>query len=72
MLRLSGICKVEAGEKNMSELTSMMNIGKEMAKKLSAVGIDSSEKLIETGNPVGISLLFYGRNATIVYNLLTV
>ena len=34
---------------NMSELTSMMNIGKEMAKKLTAVGIDSSERLIETG-----------------------
>lgn len=33
----------------MSELTSMMNIGKEMAKKLTAVGIDSSEKLIESG-----------------------
>ncbi|MDE6517199.1 MAG: TfoX/Sxy family protein [Acetatifactor sp.] len=34
----------------MSELTSMMNIGKEMAKKLTAVGIDSSEKLIELGS----------------------
>lgn len=33
----------------MSELTSMMNIGKEMGKKLTAVGIDSSEKLIELG-----------------------
>lgn len=33
----------------MSELTSMMNIGKEMAKKLTSVGIGSSEKLIETG-----------------------
>lgn len=33
----------------MSELTSMMNIGKEMEKKLTAVGIDSSEKLIEIG-----------------------
>lgn len=27
----------------------MMNIGKEMARKLEAVGIDSTEKLIETG-----------------------
>jgi len=27
----------------------MMNIGKEMEKKLAAIGIDSSEKLIETG-----------------------
>lgn len=34
----------------MSELTSMMNIGKEMEKKLTAVGIDSSEKLIESGS----------------------
>lgn len=34
----------------MAELTSMMNIGKEMAKKLTSVGIDSSEKLIETGS----------------------
>lgn len=33
----------------MSELTAMMNIGKEMAEKLTAVGIDSSEKLIEAG-----------------------
>lgn len=33
----------------MSELTSMMNIGKEMAKKLTAVGIDSSEKLTLSG-----------------------
>ena len=34
----------------MSELTDMMNIGKEMAKKLKAVGIDSSEKLIQKGS----------------------
>lgn len=33
----------------MSELTTMTNIGKEMAKKLTVVGIDSSEKLIELG-----------------------
>lgn len=33
----------------MSQLTSMMNIGKEMAKKLTTVGIASSEKLIELG-----------------------
>ena len=33
----------------MSELTSMMNIGKEMGKKLTSVGIESSEKLIEVG-----------------------
>lgn len=33
----------------MAELTSMKNIGNEMAKKLTSVGIDSSEKLIETG-----------------------
>jgi len=36
-------------EKYMSELTSMKNIGKEMAKKLTTVGIASSEKLIEVG-----------------------
>lgn len=34
----------------MSELTSMMNIGKEMAKKLSSVGVDSSEELIKSGS----------------------
>lgn len=34
----------------MSELTSMMNIGKEMEKKLTAVGIDSAEQLIELGS----------------------
>lgn len=34
----------------MAELTEMMNIGKEMAKKLTAVGIDSSEKLIDIGS----------------------
>lgn len=33
----------------MAELTSMMNIGKEMEKKLTAVGIDSAEKLTELG-----------------------
>ena len=32
----------------MSELTSMMNIGREMEKKLISVGIESSEELIET------------------------
>lgn len=34
----------------MSELTEMMNIGKEMAKKLTVVGSDSSEKLIRAGS----------------------
>ena len=34
----------------MSELTSMMNIGSEMARKLKAVGIGTPEKLIETGS----------------------
>lgn len=33
----------------MSDLTSMINIGNEMSKRLTAVGIDSSEKLIELG-----------------------
>lgn len=41
----------------MSELTSMMNIGKEMAKKLKAVGIDSSEQLIEIGSKQAFLLL---------------
>ena len=34
----------------MTELTSMMNIGSEMSRKLKSVGIDSKEKLIETGS----------------------
>ncbi|MDE6589958.1 MAG: TfoX/Sxy family protein [Oscillospiraceae bacterium] len=34
----------------MAELTSMMNIGKEMARKLAAIGIDSAEKLAEAGS----------------------
>ncbi len=34
----------------MAELTSMRNIGREMARKLTAVGIDSPEKLAETGS----------------------
>ena len=34
----------------MSDLTSMTYIGKEMAKKLTVVGIDSPEKLIEQGS----------------------
>ena len=34
----------------MSELTSMMNIGKEMERKLISIGIDSSEKLIGLGS----------------------
>lgn len=33
----------------MSELTSMLNIGKEMENKLISVGIESSEQLIEIG-----------------------
>lgn len=34
----------------MAELTSMKNIGKELERKLKAVGIDSSEKLITSGS----------------------
>ena len=34
----------------MSNLTAMMNIGKEMARKLTSVGIDTPEKLIELGS----------------------
>ena len=33
----------------MAGLTSMMNIGKEMEKKLTSVGIDSFGKLMEAG-----------------------
>ncbi len=33
----------------MAGLMSMMNIGKEMEKKLASVGIDSSGKLMEAG-----------------------
>lgn len=36
-------------EKSMTELTSMMNIGKEMAKKLESVGIVSAEELNSSG-----------------------
>lgn len=34
----------------MTELTSMMNIGKKMEKKLITIGIDSPEKLIAEGS----------------------
>lgn len=34
----------------MPDLTSMRNIGREMARKLTAVGIDSPEKLTEEGS----------------------
>ncbi len=34
----------------MSELVSMINIGKEMAKKLKTVGIASPEELIRVGS----------------------
>ena len=33
----------------MAKLTSMMNIGREMSKKLTSVGIDSAEELIYIG-----------------------
>lgn len=33
----------------MAELASMMNIGREMAKKLKSVGISSAEELIAAG-----------------------
>lgn len=33
----------------MTELTSMRNIGREMERKLTSVGIDSAEKLIQEG-----------------------
>lgn len=34
----------------MSELTSMLNIGREMARKLTAVGINSPEQLTAVGS----------------------
>ena len=34
----------------MTELTSMRNIGKELERKLKAVGIDSAEALKQTGS----------------------
>ena len=34
----------------MSELTSMANIGREMSRKLTSVGIDTAEKLVEVGS----------------------
>ena len=34
----------------MAYLTSMMNIGKEMEKKLTSVGINCAEELIELGS----------------------
>ena len=33
----------------MAELTAMRNIGKEMARKLAAVGIETPERLAQTG-----------------------
>ena len=33
----------------MAELTSMRNIGRELARKLTAAGVDSPEKLAEAG-----------------------
>lgn len=33
----------------MSDLTTLRNIGKEMSRKLTAVGLDSPEKLAEAG-----------------------
>ena len=41
----------------MAELTAMMNIGREMASKLTEVGIDSSEGLIEEGAKQAFSKL---------------
>ena len=41
----------------MSDLRSMPNIGKEMAQKLSSVGIDSAEKLTAAGAKQAFSKL---------------
>ena len=34
----------------MSDLTSLQNIGKELARKLNAIGITTAEELIEIGS----------------------
>lgn len=41
----------------MAELTSMMNIGREMSGKLASVGIDTAEELIFTGAKEAFSRL---------------
>lgn len=41
----------------MSVLQEMMNIGKEMDRKLTSVGIDSPEKLLETGAKQAYAML---------------
>lgn len=41
----------------MAELTSMMNIGREMSKKLSSVGIGTAEELIYVGAKQAFSRL---------------
>ena len=41
----------------MAELASMLNIGKEMTRKLSTVGISSAEMLIEVGSKQAFSRL---------------
>ncbi|MDE7261480.1 MAG: TfoX/Sxy family protein [Oscillospiraceae bacterium] len=41
----------------MAKLTSMMNIGKEMEKKLTSVGIGSAEELIAAGAKEAFSKL---------------
>lgn len=41
----------------MAELTSMVNIGAEMARKLKTVGITSAEQLTETGSKQAFFML---------------
>lgn len=41
----------------MAELTSMMNIGREMSKKLASIGINTAEELIFTGSKQAFSRL---------------
>lgn len=41
----------------MGKFTAMMNIGKEMERKLISVGIDTPEKLIELGSKQAFSKL---------------
>ena len=41
---------IEREKNKMTNITSMKNIGKEMANKLISVGIETKEKLMEIGS----------------------
>ena len=58
----------------MASLTSMKNIGKNIAKKLSTVGINTSEELIEIGSKRAFKRMkeVYPKSALFIYILLKV